>query len=279
MSDDKDLPVKKEQQSLVRISRQLAITNKILSKTFDARKWWEGLDREWKTLFKMNLRIPMGPSDNFSLNSWMSLQSQFRYFPNYEIIEENIQGIERISINELQKILLLRTLSCEMMQIDTLEPLRNLTNLKALICGGTHIATLEPLRNLTNLEALDCAVTAIDSLEPLMKHNGNLSGLYCWKTRIATLEPLRNFDSLRWLDCENTRIKTLEPLRNLTNLEILNCAHTEIDSLKPLWNISKLKQLWCNNTNVDSQDINNLQKINPGLEIYSKSKSSVASGK
>jgi len=57
MTEDSRLPILKKQDSLARIHHQIAITDKILAKSFDLQKWWDGLDQVWKEIFLINVEL------------------------------------------------------------------------------------------------------------------------------------------------------------------------------------------------------------------------------
>ena len=156
-------------------------------------------------------------------------------------------------------------LDCSNNQIETLEPIRELTNLQKLYCYGNQLTTLEPIRELTNLQILVCSNNQLITLEPIRELT-NLQDLNCRNNKLTTLEPIRELTNLQKLDCRLNKLTSLEPIRELTNLQILNCYDNQIETLEPIRELTNLQKLNCYGNQLTTlepiRELTNLQKLN-----------------
>ena len=236
------------QMELTFASNIIALTSKLLSRPFDAQKWWDSLDNEWKKVLLMN--------DAELLNQQKASLTSFRrpFRVKYSGHKASDTGTPQISAEQLVRITNLECLFFERWTpINTLEPIRNFANLERLFFNGTSITSLEPIRNLTTLKKLSCHENFINSLEPISCLT-NLEVLWFDKTAVNSLEPIINLKNLEELWCSETTISSLEPIRNLANLKKLWCYKTAVNDLEPIRNLINLEELWCFKTTINSLD-------------------------
>ncbi len=115
------------------------------------------------------------------------------------------------SLEGIQHLINLLSLSLDNNQVSNLSPLRNLTQLQQLWFNGNQVSSLSPLQNLVNLNRIDCSYN-----------------------QISNLTPLQNLTNLARLGLANNVINDLGPLTNLTNLQILDLRHNFVINAGPL---------------------------------------------
>jgi len=123
-------------------------------------------------------------------------------------------------LNGLQYATDLTSLSLEMNDIESIQPLSTLTNLVTLKLSGNTIQDLSPLANLTNLETLELAFNDIDDLSALSGLTG-LTTLILSGNWIYDISPLASLTGLVELQLDDNLISDLTPLTGLTGLNVL----------------------------------------------------------
>ncbi len=154
-------------------------------------KWWQGLDTEWKNVFR----------------SYISLDS----VPTKEQLHK-ITLIKSIDISGNDKI-------------KDITPLSKLTTLVSLLMNDTEIFSLKPLQDLVDLETVSADNTPVEDLSPLSDLL-NLRQLSLKNTLITTLEELDGLTNLRRVNIENTGVKDLLPLKTNQSLQKVYCDGT-----------------------------------------------------
>jgi uncharacterized protein (TIGR02996 family) len=131
----------------------------------------------------------------------------------------------------------------ELLGIDALRPLAELTSLRELDLGDAGWTDVEPLADLTALERLDLRSSETVRLEPLRKLSQlrelNLRGC----TGLSDLGPLACLTQLEHLRLGYTRVRDLRPLAKLERLTTLELAGTPIVDLTPLFGLPALRKL------------------------------------
>ncbi len=115
------------------------------------------------------------------------------------------------SLEGIQYLTSLWSLSLDNNLVSSLYPLRNLTQLQQLWFNGNQVSNLLPLQNLVNLVRIDCSYNLI-----------------------SNLTPLQNLTNLGRLGLDNNVISDLGPLTNLTNLQILDLRDNFVTNAGPL---------------------------------------------
>ncbi|TAH21617.1 MAG: hypothetical protein EAZ08_02615 [Cytophagales bacterium] len=116
---------------------------------------------------------------------------------------------------------------------DQLQQMANLTEIN--ISNNSNINTLEPLKEVTNLKKLFCNNTSITDFTPL-KDLIDLQVLEANNTKASNLKPLANLTNLEKLSVENSGITNLQGLEKLQALKTLYCdkntlAYDQVDAL------------------------------------------------
>ena len=156
-------------------------------------KWWQGLDTEWKKVFR----------------SYISLDT----VPTKEQLHE-ITLIKSIDISGNDKI-------------KDINPLSKLTTLVSLLMNDTEIFSLKPLQDLVDLETVSADNTPVEDLSPLSDLL-NLRQLSLKNTLITTLEELDGLTNLSRVSIENTGVKDLLSLKTNQSLQKVYCDGTGV---------------------------------------------------
>jgi len=151
--------------------------------------------------------------------------------------------------------------------VDSLEPLRNLSNLKEIniSCNKIENFDLTPLKNLINLEVLKISGNKITDLRPLSKLK-KLKRLDISNSKIENLIGLENLTNLTDLDISNNNITSLDEISNFTKLEYLKISKNQIKNIDFLSNNKRLTEIlmWDNQIKEISclSNCARLQKLN-----------------
>ena len=205
----------------------------VVYQTEDLMKWWENIDDNWKEIFKAHV--------SYTATTPTDLQ--------------------------LQQILDLREINIDPeMQIESLNPVADLTWIESFTANNQSIRDLKPLSNKKYLKELNIPNTPIKSLEPIEMDTA-LVLLNIENTQIDELDPLKNMLNLNTLNASGTPISSLKPLSGLTNLEKLFINNTDVKNLSPIEDLASLKQLKVYNTRVRNKTIEKLQEKRLDLNI------------
>jgi len=129
-------------------------------------KWWSGLDKYWREIFKEALKIEEAPGKE-----------------------------------QLYQISHLNFLICKEPQITSLAPLEILSKLETLVVADTKITQIDEVYALRYLSHFDFINTKVSSLEPLREMK-NLHEIYFHGTKVQSIEPLSNLSNLHTLALE-----------------------------------------------------------------------------
>ena len=196
--------------------------------------WWQGLDDNWKGIFKSHLVMHHSDTPN-------ALQLQ------------QMADLKEISIGTEYPI-------------TTLQPLTNLFWLESLTINNQSIRDLQPLANKPYLKELNAQNTPISSLKPI-EDNTQLQILNIENTQIGDLGPLSKMNELITLNAAGTPIKSLKPLSGLMKLENLYINNTNIRSLSNIENLMSLKNLKVYNTKLTNKKVASLQQKRLDMNI------------
>jgi hypothetical protein len=121
------------------------ILNKILLKEEykDLAIWWNNLSSDWKSIFKNHINIQSKPS-----------------------------------LEDLTKIVNIKSVNDGNFDLNNLDCLYRLINLEKINLRNTAVRDLSPLKNLKNLKELDITFTLVNKLNPIW-HLTNIKKLNC----------------------------------------------------------------------------------------------------
>ena len=86
---------------------------------------------------------------------------------------------------------------------------------------------------------------------------------------ISDLEPIKQLSNLTFVSFRNSKVKNIEPLKNLINLNDIYLDRCQIHDLNPLNQLKNLKKIGLDKCeNITEEQVKNLQKALPNLEIY-----------
>ncbi len=215
--------------SLFKVRKPEAV---VIYQTEELKKWWNLLDKNWKTIFKEKVQASKKP-DRLQL-------AQISYITELDL--KNNSGINGLKpIEMLTQLQVLKFTDTDVMDLTAL---KNLTNLTKLKCARNPIRSLEPIKNLTKLEFLDCSNTQVDDLSPI----GNLK-------------------ELKILKITGTKVKNLNALENMHNLVHLEFSSTPVRWLKPIWNLEQLQTVKCYNTKIMKPFMDKYKKAHPNVNV------------
>lgn len=118
--------------------------------------------------------------------------------------------------------------------ISNIEPLRNLKKLTKLhLQDLVYIEDLSPLAELTNLESLILRGNRISNIEPL-RNLTKLEVLYLYKNNVSDISALENMTEMGELNFAVNKVKDISPLKNLNNLYDLKGYSNNITDLSPI---------------------------------------------
>lgn len=118
--------------------------------------------------------------------------------------------------------------------ISNIEPLRNLKKLTKLhLQDLVYIEDLSPLAELTNLESLILRGNKISNIEPL-RNLTKLEVLYLYKNNVSDISALENMTEMGELNFAVNKVKDISPLKNLNNLYDLKGYSNNITDLSPI---------------------------------------------
>jgi len=182
---------------LIKVGNIIKITDKIISESsFEVYKsWWEELDKEWKSIFLLQL----GLFEEYFTDNLMDRIINLEFL-SCSIIEKK----DNIYISHTP-------------QIKELLPLLKLCNLKRLSCCNKSIIDITPLKQLNKLEELWLSWCPINDISPISELT-NLKYLYLKGTNIKTIKPLYNLKSLKFISLQGLNI----PLSEVENLKNIN---------------------------------------------------------
>ena len=235
------------------------------------KAWWDGLSKEWKTIFLINQNFKKQRLDIFSLQNDYINRLNDEGEEDYSEMNKSLHDLNQIKkfslgYNDLyaralrekhvvkNDIIDLATLAdLDMLYMvngpGDLTPLKNFPHLKILIindCGigynvplNKQILNLEPLKYLKELEVLQCSSNALQSLEAI-KDLTNLQEVICDNSSVTNVAPLKNLVNLKKLSF-GSNVNSADVISQLENLEELYMnGCTKIPDLS---NLKKLKKL------------------------------------
>ncbi len=215
--------------SLFKVRKPEAV---VVYQTEELKKWWNLLDKNWKTVFKEKIQASK-KLDRLQL-------AQISYITELDL--KNNSGIS--SLKPVEMLTQLQVLKFTDTDVMDLSALKNLTNLTKLKCARNPIRSLEPLKNLTKLEFLDCSNTQVDDLSPIA-----------------------NLKELKILKITGTKVKNLNALENMHNLVHLEFSSTPVRWLKPIWNLEQLQTVKCYNTKIMKPFMDKYKKAHPNVNV------------
>ena len=187
---------------------------------------------------------------SLSVDQIIGLHSLPEYYPHLESLQ--ISGLKG-DLSTIIKLKHLKSLYIIHNQISDLDVLTALTELKTLYLDWNYnLESIEPLSQLTKLEHVGFNYNKIISLKPLRKLK-KLKVIHCSMNKIVNLEPLVDLTNLEHLDCSNNDSKSL--------------GKNRIISLDPLKNLSHLKQLNCKNNPIRPREIAIFKATHPNCEV------------
>lgn len=203
----------------------------IIYRTDELNTWWEGLDPQWKDVFRKQFSLGENP-DTEELHL-LTGKSQLSF--------------ERVSVPDLQALTVfsnLRVLEVFDAPISSVTSLSGMILLTKLKLSQVPVTDFLPLSGLSSLQELDLSNTGIESLTPIS-----------------------NLFELKKLNLSGTNLKTLKGLESLVALEELDVASTNLRSLKQLDGLSNLKKLSCFNTNLTTRAVDSFKSSHPDCEV------------
>lgn len=150
--------------------------------------------------------------------------------------------------------------------ITEISMLKHLTNLQALGLEGTQVSDIGALSGLTNLQELYLSRTQVSDIGSLSGLT-NLQLLNLASTQVSDIGGLSGLMNLRELYLAGTEVRDIGALSGLTNLQKLDLAGTQVSDIGTLSGLTNLQWLWHTDTKVSDEQVAELEKALPELEI------------
>ena len=128
--------------------------------------------------------------------------------------------VEKYNIEGIEKFINLTKLEIDKYDINSINPLKQLTKLTDLKINNSEIDDISALNELINLKQLE------------LKNN-----------KITDINALKSLKNLQILNLSGNQISDINILSNLTNLTELNLNRNQISNISSLGNLTKLKKL------------------------------------
>lgn len=157
------------------------------------------------------------------------------------------------SIEDLERMPYLKTLTIDGLALDSLSWLSSLSKLNTLNLSGCSfpaedLAILAKLPNLTNLTLSGCGLSTISALEGAQA----LTTLDLSGNTLRNLEAIGTMTTLKELNLQHNAVTGLKALSSLTNLEKLDISFNAVTDLTPLVSCVKLSWLDAGNNALTS---------------------------
>jgi len=175
------------------------------------------------------------------------------------------------SLDGIQNLTGLTSLSLFDRLITDITPLRHLTNLTSLVLHTNWISDIEPLSGLVNLERLIISENPISDIRPLAGltklRQLHVHGLYpnqlnYWLAMddgrdpdvlfngITDISPLASLTEMRLLRIHLNTIEDISPLANLTKLIHLRMYDNQVEDISALAGLNNLVLLWAHGNKI-----------------------------
>ena len=128
------------------------------------------------------------------------------------------------------------------------------------------ISDLKPIKELSSSQLLYLRGTQISDIETIMGFK-SLQGLDLSNTQVRNLEPIKGLRNLQFLYLRGTQVSDLEPIKGLSNLELLDLSDTKVGNLEHIEELSSLKLLVLVKTKIADEQVKELRKALPKVQI------------
>jgi hypothetical protein len=144
--------------------------------------------------------------------------------------------------------------------------LAGLTLLERLYLDGTQIGDVKALSGLTKLKLLDLSALPVSDVSALTGLS-ELTSLSLDLTEVSDVRALATLSQLRLLGLRRTKVSDVSPLAGLAQLEELLLDGTQVRDISRLAGLTQLKSLSLNGTQVSREQVAELQKALPELQV------------
>jgi Leucine-rich repeat (LRR) protein len=200
----------------------------VIYKTEKLNPWWSGLSDEWKNIFR----------------------AQVKTNPNPDAMD-------------LHRIIELKKLFFDDVNLQDLSPLREFINLESLHFSATGIRDISVLSSLTSLRTLRMSNNPINNISPIKSLE--IEDLDISNTPVEELGSLAGMKLLK-LNCSGTQIRKLNDLKSLKQLEYLDISNTDVKKIGILKDLP-LKTLKCFNTKLSKKEVAAFRKRHPDCNV------------
>lgn len=176
--------------------------------------------------------------------------------------------------------------------VTDLTPIANLPKLKRIDAKMTAVSDISMLSKMKSLESIDLLQSKVNDASALKDIDTLKDILYC-STDLQDLSPLYpKAEQIEYMDLCNTKFRDFESIkkfRNLKRLKVwglpitdasifsgmedlweLDLWSTKITDLSPIYNLRKLKRLVIIDLKIAPEQLEQIKKNNPGIEIVDK---------
>jgi Leucine-rich repeat (LRR) protein len=139
-------------------------------------------------------------------------------------------------------------------------------NVNELELTGASIKNIEFLTKLTNLQFLSLSGTQVSNIDALSGLT-NLQLLFLDRTQVSDIGALSGLINLQSLYLDGIQVSDIGALSGLKNLQTLSLAGTQVSDIGALSGLKNLQWLSLSSTKVSDEQVDELQKALPELEI------------
>ncbi|TKJ36730.1 MAG: hypothetical protein CEE38_10520 [Planctomycetes bacterium B3_Pla] len=200
----------------------------------------------------------------------------------------NVSGTAVENIHPLADLESLTLLGLADTRVSDLQPIRNLKKLNWLDIRNTQVIDLEPIAGLSSLRSLFISGAKVSSLEHLLNLKGLLiisvsTGQYRDLSFLANLPSLHELilvggevdnlagiqqgQNIEALEFADTKVANLQLLQGLPRLRRLSFTRTRVNDIAFLKTLTNLEALTLFDTDLTDEQVAELQKALPELEI------------
>ena len=267
-----------------RSKKELKIVSMYTTKpneTEELRVWWNRMPAVWKMYFGDNRYI----LDSIEIADIVHIYRDSIVIVNDSLAESTIACNMPVLYEQLSDITKITDVDVSHNNnINTLDPLIELSELQNLDCSSTNIDDISPIRNLNKINTLDISNTQVTDISDLRYANNikvlnadnihlnniEIIGLYSQLTNLSIsgtdvydISMLENCEQLVDLDISGTKITSLDSIVLPQSIRFLDLSNTSISDITTLENLENLQVLIIDGTEItDLSPLANSSKLN-----------------
>jgi Leucine-rich repeat (LRR) protein len=214
--------------------------------------------KDMKHLRKLDLRFSSNINDLTPLKSLENLEF-------LSIWKTNVTDLT--PIKDLPK---LKRVDAKMTAISDISMLSRMKSLESIDLLQSKVNDASALKDIDTLKDILYCSTDLEDLSPLYPKAGQIEYMDLCNTKFRDFESLKKFKNLKRLKVWGLPITDASIFSGMEDLWELDLWSTKITDLSPIYNLKKLKRLVIIDLKIAPEQIEEIKKINPGIEIVDK---------